>query len=150
MAGSSEDGARDGFPEPGVVAITSILGVHGQQDRPEHRRVTRGREVLLEPRLTPHAEPLPVLPDSEIRAQEMVTHPWRLVSVTDGGRRLVVSVAGQLRLQGMRVSETADEVSIIVYGLPVPLHSLIAFRIVFVAVTLGEPLGERRLIGGAG
>ena len=85
----------------------------------------------------------------EIRAREMVTHPWRLVSVTYAVRRLVVSVAGQLRLQGMRVSETADEVSITIYGLPVPPRSLIASRIVYVAVTLGEPLGERRLIDGA-
>jgi hypothetical protein len=80
----------------------------------------------------------------------MVTHPWHLVSVTSGGRRLVVCVAGQLRLQGMRVSETAGGVSITIYGLPVPARSLIASRIVYVAVTLGEPLGERRLIDGAG
>jgi hypothetical protein len=112
--------------------------------------VTRGREVLLEPGLTPRAEPLPVLPDSEIRGQEMVTHPWRMVSATDGGRRLVVSVAGQLRLRGLRVSETAGEVSITIYGLPVPPRSLIASRIVYVAVTLGGPLGGRRLIDGAG
>ncbi len=111
--------------------------------------MTRGREVLLEPRLTRHAEPLPVLQDAEIRARKMVTHPWRLVSVTDGGRRLVVSVVGQLRLRGMRVSETAGEVSITIYGLPVPPRSLIAIRTVFVAVTLGEPLAERRLIEGA-
>jgi hypothetical protein len=56
---------------------------------------------------------------------------------------------GQLRLQGMRVSETAGEVSITIYGLPVPPRSLIASGIVYVAVTLGEPLGERRLIDGA-
>jgi hypothetical protein len=50
----------------------------------------------------------------------------------------------------MRVSETADEVSITIYGLPVPPRSLIASHIVYVAVTLGEPLGERRLIDGVG
>jgi hypothetical protein len=49
---------------------------------------------------------LPVLQDSEIRAREMVTHLWRLVSVTHGGRRMVVSVAGKLRLQGMRVRDS--------------------------------------------
>jgi hypothetical protein len=97
-----------------------------------------------------HAEPLPVLPDSEIRAGGMVTHPWRLVSVTDGGRRLVVSVVGKLRLRGMRVSETAGEVSITIYGLPVPPRSMIPVRIVYVAVMLGGPLGERRLIDGSG
>lgn len=100
--------------------------------------------------MTPHAEPLPVLPDSEIRAREMVTHPWRLVSVTYSGRRVIVSVAGQLRLQGMKASETADDVSITIYGLPVPPRSLIPMGTVYVAVTLGEPLGERRLIDGAG
>ena len=63
---------------------------------------------------------------------------------------MVVSVAGQRRLERMRVSETAGEVSITIYGLPVPPRSLIASRVVYVAVTLGEPLGERRLIDGAG
>lgn len=78
------------------MVIASILGVHDQQDWPEHRRVTRCREVLLEPRLTPHAEPWPVLPDSEIRARSLVPHPWRLERVEYGGRKLVVSVAGKL------------------------------------------------------
>jgi hypothetical protein len=100
--------------------------------------------------LTTHAEPLPVLPDSAIWAQEMVAHPWRLVSVADGGRCLVVSVAGKLALRGMQVSETASEVTITVYGLPVPLRSLVPIRTVAVAVTLEAPLGERRLIDGAG
>lgn len=105
--------------------------------------------MLLKPRLTPYAEPLPVLPDSAIRAQEMVTHPWRLVSVTDGGRRLVVTVAGKLALRGMQVTETAGEVSITIYGLPVPPRSLIPIRTVDVAVPLEAPLGDRRLIDGA-
>jgi hypothetical protein len=112
--------------------------------------VTRGREVLLEPRLTRHAEPLPVLTDSEIRAQRLVPHPWRLERVEDGGLRLVISVAGKLAAGGMRVSETADEVSVTVYVLLAPPASLIRHAIVFVAVTLDESLGERRLVDGAG
>jgi hypothetical protein len=132
------------------MAITSILGVHGQQGPALRRRVTRGREALLEPGLTPHAEPLPVLADSEIRARWLVPHPWRLERVEDGGRRLVVSVAGKLAPGGMRVTETADEVSVTVYVRLAPPASLIPIKIVFVAVTLDEPLGERRLVDGAG
>ena len=112
--------------------------------------MTRGREVLLEPRLTPHAEPLPVLADSEIRARWLVPHPWRLEGVEYGGRRLVVSVAGKLAPGGMRVSETADEVSVTVYVRLAPAASLIRDIVVFVSVMLDEPLGERRLVGGAG
>jgi hypothetical protein len=118
--------------------------------RPERRRVTRGREALLEPGLTPHAEPLPALADAEIRARWLVPHPWRLERVEDGGRRLVVSVAGKLAPAGMRVTETADEVSVTVYVRLAPPASLIPIKIVFVAVTLDEPLGERRLVDGAG
>ncbi len=134
----------------GVVVIASIPGIHDQQDRPEHRRVTRGRELLLEPRLTPHAEQLPVLPDSEIRARRLVPHPWRLERVEYGGRRLVVSVAGKLSPGGVPVTETADEVSVTVYVRLAPPGSLIRHIIVFVSVMLDEPLGERRLVDEAG
>lgn len=106
--------------------------------------------MLLEPRLTPHAEPLPVLADSEIRTRRLVPHPWRLQRVEDGGRRLVVSVAGKLAPGAMRVTETADEVSVTVYVRLAPPASLIRHIIVFVAVTLYEPLGERRLADGVG
>jgi hypothetical protein len=150
IAGFSKHRARYGFPAVGAVVIASILGAHGQQDRPEHRRVTRGREMLLEPRLTPHAEPLPVLSDSEIRARWLVPHPWRLERVDYGGRRLVVSVAGKLSPGGVRLTETADEVSVTVYVRLAPPGSLIRHIIVFGSVMLDEPLGERRLVDGAG
>jgi hypothetical protein len=48
------------------------------------------------------------------------------------------------------VTETADEVSVTVYVRLAPSASLIRHNIVFVAVTLDEPLGERRLADGAG
>jgi len=97
----------------------------------------------------PHAEPLPELSDSEIRAHRLVPHPWRLEGVDYGGRRLVVSAAGQLTPRGIQVIETAEEVSITVYVRLAPPRSLIRIITVFVSVTLGEPLGERRLIDGA-
>jgi hypothetical protein len=96
------------------------------------------------------AHRLPVLSDSEIRARWLVPHPWRLERVEGSGRRLVVSVAGKLSPGGMRVTETADEVSVTVYVRLAPPGSLIRDIIVFVAVTLDEPLGERRLVDGAG
>ena len=105
--------------------------------------------MLREPRLTPHAEPLPALTDSEIRDRWLVPHPWRLGRVEDGGRRLIVSVAGKLSPGGARVTETADEVSVTVCVRRAPPGSLIRHIIVFVSVMLGEPLGERRLIDGA-
>lgn len=117
---------------------------------PQHRRLTRWRETLLEPGVTPHAEPLPALPDSEIRARGLVPHPWRLERVKDGGRRLVVSVAGKLSPAGVQVTETAGEVSVTVYVRLAPPASLIRHIIVFVSVMLDEPLGERRLVDGAG
>ena len=104
----------------------------------------------LEPKLTPRAEPPPMLPDPEIRARRLVPHPWRLERVEYGGRRLVVSVAGKLSPGGVRVTETADEVSVTVYVRLAPPGSLIRHIIVFVSVMLDEPLGERRLIDGAG
>ncbi len=103
----------------------------------------------MESRLTPHAEPLPELSDAEIRARGFVRHPWRLEGVDYGGRRLVVSVAGKLSPGGMRVTETADEVSVTVYVRLAPPRSLVCHSIVFVSVTLDEPLGERRLTEGA-
>lgn len=112
-------------------------------------RVSCGRDVLPETTLSLDAEPLPVLSETQIRARGLMPHPWRLVSVGDGGRRLAVQVAGQLRLQGTAVTENADEVSVTVYGLPVPSGSLIAHRIALVSVKLGGPLGERRLIDGS-
>jgi hypothetical protein len=92
--------------------------------------VIRGRDVLLEPWLTPHAEPLPELSDSELRARWLVPHPWRLERIEGGGRSLVVSVTGKLSPGGVRVTETADEVSVTAY-----LH------IVVVPIVLGR--GER-------
>jgi hypothetical protein len=70
--------------------------------------------------------------------------------VEHGGRRLVVSVAGKLSPGGVRVTETAGEVSVTVYVRLAPPGSLIRHIIVFVSVMLDEPLGERRLIDGAG
>ena len=103
----------------------------------------------MESRLMPHAEPLPELSDSEIRARRLVPHPWRLEGVDYGRRRLVVSVAGQLKPGGIRVIETAEEVSITVYVRLAPPRSLMRIITVFVSVTLAEPLGERRLVDGA-
>lgn len=130
------------------MAITSIPGV---ATRPALAQESdHGREVLPEPGLTRHAEPLLVLSDPEIRARRLVPHPWRLECVEDSERRLVVSVAGKLSPGGMRVTETADEVSVTVYVRLAPAGSLIRDIIVFVAVPLDEPLGERRLADGAG
>jgi hypothetical protein len=33
---------RDGFPEPDVMVVPSILGAHGPQDRPEHTGPSTG------------------------------------------------------------------------------------------------------------
>ena len=112
--------------------------------------MTRGRDVLPEPRLTRHAEPLPALSDSQIQARWLVPHPWRLERAEDGGRRLVVSVAGKLAPGGMQVSETADEVSVTIYARLAPPASLIRLITAFVAVPLNEPLAERRLVDSAG
>jgi hypothetical protein len=103
----------------------------------------------MESRLTPHGEPLPELSDAEILARRLVRHPWRLEGVDYGGRSLVVSVAGKLTARGVRVTETAEEVSVTVYVRLAPPRSLIRHIIVFVSVLLSEPLGERRLIDGA-
>jgi hypothetical protein len=92
---------------------------------------------------------LPDLSDTEIQARWLVPHRWRLESVEEGGRRLVVSVSGKLAPGGVRVAETADEVSVTVYVRLAPPGSLIRDIIVFVSVLLDEPLGERRLIDGA-
>ena len=100
--------------------------------------------------MRPGAVSLPDLSDAEIQARGLVPHRWRLESVERGGRRLVVSVAGKLAPGGARVAETADEVSVTVYVRLAPPGSLIRDIIVFVAVLLGEPLGERRLTDGAG
>jgi hypothetical protein len=97
----------------------------------------------------PHAEPLPELSDEEIRARRLVPHPWRLEGVDYGGRRVVVSVTGKLTPGGVQVTETGDEASVTVYVRLAPSPSLIRIITVFVSVTLGEPLGDRRLIDGA-
>jgi hypothetical protein len=112
--------------------------------------VTRGREVPPEAALRPGAVSLPELPDTEIQARWLVPCRWRLQSVEYGGRRLVVSVAGKLAPGGVRVTESADEVSVTVYVRLAPPGSLIRDIIVFVSVMLDKPLGERRLIDGAG
>jgi hypothetical protein len=93
---------------------------------------------------------LPELSDAEIQARWLVPHRWRLESVEAGGRGLVVSVAGKLSPGGVRVTETATEVSVTVYVRLAPAASLIRDIIVFVSVMLDEPLGDRRLTGGAG
>lgn len=100
--------------------------------------------------MTRHAEPLPALSDSEIQTRRLVPHPWRLERVEDSGRRLVVSVTGKLTPGGMRVNETADEVSVTIYVRLHPRASLTPIITAFVAVPLNEPLGERRLVDGAG
>ena len=118
--------------------------------RPERRRVTRGRDMPPETAVRPDAVSLPELPDTEIQARWLVPHPWRLESVEDGGRRLIVSVVGQLAPGAVRVTETADDVSVTVYVRLAPPGSLIRIITIFVSVMLNEPLGERRLIDGAG
>ncbi len=59
-------------------------------------------------------------------------------------------MAGKLSPGGVQVTETADEVSVTIYVRLAPPRSLIRDIMVFVSVTLGGPLGERRLIDGAG
>lgn len=140
----------EGFPAHEVVVVTSILGFMASNDRPERRRATRGREMPLETALKPDPVSLPALPDTEIQARWLVPHPWRLESVQDGGRRLIVSVVGQLAPAAVRVTETADDVSVTVYVRLASPGSLIRIAAIFVSVMLNEPLGERRLIDGAG
>ena len=112
--------------------------------------MTRGRDVPPETAVRPAAVSLPELSDAEIQARWLMPHRWRLESVEYGGRRLVVSVAGQLSPGGVRVTETAGEVSVTVYVRLAPPGSLIRHISVFVSVMLDEPLGERRLVDGAG
>ncbi len=100
--------------------------------------------------MTSRAQLLPELSDSEIRARSLVRYPWRLERLEHGGRRLVVRVAGKLWPGGVQVTETPDEVSLMVYVRLAPPGSLVRNIVIFVAVTLDEPLAERRLIDGAG
>lgn len=100
--------------------------------------------------MRPGGVSLPELPGAEIQARWLVPHRWRLESVEYGGRRLVVSVAGQLSPGGVRVTQTAGEVPVTVYVRLAPPGSLIRIISVFVSVVLDEPLGERRLADGAG
>jgi hypothetical protein len=93
------------------------------------------------------ASPLPLLTDAEARG--LVSRPWRLVSVKDGGRRLVLSLANPTELRGVQILETAKELSVTVYETPRPPGASVMSHVTaFASVLLSSPLGDRRLTGG--
>jgi hypothetical protein len=94
------------------------------------------------------AEVLPVV--SAGKTHDLVPLAWHFTRVAEGGRRLVITIPDvtTARVKGAQVTETAQEVTVAVYGVArprgprrLPLHTVIA------SVQLAAPLGARRLLG---
>lgn len=90
---------------------------------------------------------LPVLSTDE--AVEFTPLPWHLMSVQDDGRKIAIGVDASMSVpKGARVEETADEVTVTVYGTTPRGGPRVAVgRYAFTTVELPHPLGSRRLRG---
>ncbi len=143
-----------------VVALAGLVAGCGSGTGPQSVRVAAttttpvtGPSAATSPGVTtpPKRVPEPEwgrLPELESTAHLVVT-PWRLLSVTGGGRtlHLVVGFGCGLPPVGEHLEESPSAVTIIIYKhrLPAGFVCSGALGTAFVAVTLAAPLAGRRL-----
>jgi hypothetical protein len=97
--------------------------------------------------LKPPDQALPILAPGE--TDGLIPYPWKLVSVLDGGRSLVIVVqARSAVIRGATVGETPGQVRLTLYGTPHPSGPVTAISVhsIFL-IRLLNPLESRHLSG---